>query len=58
MKLFILLVYISTTGSDGGITFGSAEFTSKATCEAAAAQVKDKFTGFFVQRPKVLCVEK
>ncbi len=55
---WILFVYLSTFGSNGGVAITSAEFNTEAACRSASEQAKDSFKTFFTQEPKTLCVEK
>lgn len=55
---FILFVYLSTVGTQGGVAVTSAEFDSKEKCIIAAQLVTKEFKTLFTQTPTTLCIEK
>lgn len=57
MTAWVLLFHLSTWSTNGGMSLASAEFTTKAKCEAAGKAAQDKFSGPW-SRPYWLCVEK
>lgn len=56
MSAYIPILYFATASAQGGMTLTTAEFASKATCEAAA--VKAKGLGGLLTFAKHVCVEK
>lgn len=57
MTVYVLILYAWTLSAHAGGGLGTAEFTSKDRCEAAAVEAKKKFDGFYSSMYYV-CVPK
>jgi hypothetical protein len=55
---YVLLFYLASYSTSGGMTITTAEFNSKANCEAAGVAADKKFSGAFTTRAYWVCVEK